>query len=250
MTQFNFTFSQVGGCVRDREMNRLFGLNLKVKDIDFVAVAHGTGTAEEAFAALVADVERRADKVWEVRPQFFTVRARVFGEDTDVVMARKEWYDKKSRKPVRVEIGTLLEDLQRRDFRLNAMTVDADGNLFDPLNGLQDLKDGVLETPLDPAETMFQDPLRALRAWRFTVMKGFHVSDRLMDFFHDRHRGLLREMKLKVKMDRFHGEMNRAFAHDTVKALDELRRMFPKPLRDFMLTAGNTSHFELTNKKV
>jgi tRNA nucleotidyltransferase/poly(A) polymerase len=80
-----------------------------------------------------------------------------------------------TRKPI-LELGTLYDDLIRRDFTLNALARDMDGNIIDHFSGLEHLKKGLLVTPLNPMKTMMDDPLRILRALRFSVTRGFEVS--------------------------------------------------------------------------
>jgi tRNA nucleotidyltransferase/poly(A) polymerase len=114
-------------------------------------------------------------------PEMFTIRAKFptdhkFAKlDADFVMARKEvGYIEGTRRPI-LELGTLEDDLMRRDFTLNAMAEDVDGNIIDLFNGQEDLQMKLLRTPLDAKITMMDDPLRILRAIRFSITKGFLI---------------------------------------------------------------------------
>ncbi len=159
----------VGGFVRDALLNR------DCKDIDFVTVGSGIELAKE--------VERNLKNSSEVNyfKNFGTAQIRHDGWDFEFVGARKESYQRDSRKPV-VETGTLQDDQNRRDFTVNAMAIslnaDSYGELVDPFNGVEDLKTKVLRTPLDPEITFSDDPLRMMRAVRFASQLNFVIDEK------------------------------------------------------------------------
>lgn len=164
----------VGGVVRDLLLERPTG------DIDFVTVGPGSGIR---LAEAVA--KRLNGESVHVYPTFGTAAIRVrpdaAGEEPMVlefVAARRESYQRQSRKPI-VEDGTLSDDQHRRDFTVNAMalhlTPDRFGALMDPFEGQRDLADGILRTPLDPKQTFDDDPLRMIRAARFATQLGFRI---------------------------------------------------------------------------
>ena len=162
----------VGGYVRDIFLER------PSNDIDVVVVGSGIALAEE--------LKRRVGKSahLSVFRNFGTaqVKFRQKGKEYEVefVGARKESYSHDSRKPV-VENGTLEDDQNRRDFTINAMAIclnkDRFGELVDPFNGLADLEDGIIATPLEPGITFSDDPLRMMRCVRFATQLNFTIED-------------------------------------------------------------------------
>ncbi|MCD2260849.1 CCA tRNA nucleotidyltransferase [Psychroserpens luteolus] len=160
----------IGGFVRDFILNRG-----EHKDIDIVAIGSGI-----ALAKLVAKNLPSQPKV-QVFKTYGTAMLVHDGMDIEFVGARKESYSKNSRNPV-VENGTLQDDQNRRDFTINAMALNLSeqhfGNLLDPFNGIQDLKDKIIRTPLDPDITYSDDPLRMMRAIRFATQLNFTIESK------------------------------------------------------------------------
>ncbi len=159
----------VGGYVRDIFLER------PSDDIDVVVVGSGIAVA----SALKKRLGRRAHL--SVFKNFGTAQVK-FGEDLEIefVGARKESYSHDSRKPI-VEDGTLEDDQNRRDFTINAMAICLNksrfGQLVDPFNGIADLEDGIIATPLDPEVTFSDDPLRMMRCIRFATQLNFQIED-------------------------------------------------------------------------
>jgi poly(A) polymerase len=158
----------VGGYVRDRLLRRP-----NDKDIDIVVVGDGPAFAEHAAEALGAHPVA-------VYRRFGTAMFRHRGRTYEFVGARKESYRDDSRKPD-VESADLLTDLARRDFTINAMAVSLNqpsfSELIDPFDGVSDLRSGVIRTPLPPAQTFYDDPLRIMRAVRFACQLGFTIDE-------------------------------------------------------------------------
>lgn len=157
----------VGGYVRD------LLLGLTDKDIDILVVGDGVHFAKTVGTRLGIDTVVSFER-------FGTAMLPLEGGKIEFVGARKETYSAESRNP-EVERGSLRDDLLRRDFTVNALAISLNqhsfGTLHDPLGGERDLKLGVLRTPLDPARTFDDDPLRILRAIRFASQLGFVIEE-------------------------------------------------------------------------
>jgi tRNA nucleotidyltransferase/poly(A) polymerase len=168
-------------------------------------------------------MEHKEFTIFLSTPEMFTIRAKFPKGDVneglvaDFVLARKEvGYKEGTRQPI-LELGTLEDDLIRRDFTLNSMAEDENGNLIDLFGGLKDLEDGILRTPLNPEITMMDDPLRILRALRFSVTKGFTISLKIWDAMAQPE--ILEKLKTTVSVERMREEIFKMMKHNTPLSL-------------------------------
>jgi poly(A) polymerase len=158
----------IGGYVRDIILNRNFK-----QDIDIVVTGSGIDFAHKVAEKLGEDIPVKFFK------NFGTAMLKYHGIQVEFVGARRESYRKDSRKPL-VEDGTIEDDQNRRDFTINALAIDLTksnfGQLIDPFNGLSDLQNKIIRTPLEPDITFSDDPLRMMRAIRFATQLGFSID--------------------------------------------------------------------------
>ena len=185
----------VGGYVRDIFLQR------PSKDIDVVVVGSGIVVAE----ALGKRLGRGAHV--SVFRNFGTAQLKYRGTEVEFVGARKESYTHDSRKPV-VEDGTLEDDQNRRDFTINALAVCLNasryGELVDPFDGIEDLKERTIRTPLDPDVTFSDDPLRMMRCIRFATQLKFYIADETFEAL-----GRNRERISIISRERIADELNK-----------------------------------------
>lgn len=203
---------EVGGCVRDS----LLGVDSK--DVDFVAEAR-------SFGALVSHLRDAGFRIFLEKPEFVTVRAgvpeghslRSRTRDADFVLARRDGPYKDGRRPEFVEPGSLLDDLARRDFTVNAMARDLDGSLIDPFGGAADLNKKLLRFVGRPMDRVDEDGLRVVRGLRFMVTKRLTPEP-------DTAAALLSpqaaEKLASVAVERVREEVEKMLAFDTLKSLE------------------------------
>jgi len=214
-----FKFYEVGGKVRDEI------LGLQSKDVDYVAVPNDSllekyKSAHEMFVVLETYLTNEKFEIFLSTPDCFTIRAK-FPKDhkyqgvADFVMARKEiGYVEGTRTPIVVP-GTLKDDLERRDFTVNAMAKGENGEIIDLFDGKMDIERMVLLTPLPPKQTFDDDPLRILRAIRFAITKGFSLK--YLDYYINNYN--YEDKMGVVSSERIREELFKCFKHDTMGTL-------------------------------
>lgn len=194
----------IGGYVRDLILQR------NCKDIDIVVLGDGIQMARRIASAIGPDVNVSIFK------NFGTAMIQYNDFEIEFVGARKESYNRHSRKPV-VQQGSLEDDQNRRDFTINAMAISLNerdyGHLLDPFGGLNDIKHKVMRTPLDPEITYSDDPLRMMRAIRFSNQLGFSIHDASLNAIKDQ-----KERISIVSMERISDELNKIVMCDKPSA--------------------------------
>jgi len=230
----------VGGFVRDKLLGR------DTRDADFVCVGDAISLAKEVarhFSPVpkVDYFKNFGTAHIKINPSKFSNSSKVspFGEDVEGVFdiefvgARRESYRSDSRKP-EVEPGTIRDDQERRDFTINAMAVHLDaahfGKLVDPFNGIKDLEEKIIRTPLEPSRTFSDDPLRMMRAIRFATQLGFRIDTSTWEGIRES-----TERISIISQERITDELNRIIAapvpstgFDLLYRSGLLKRIFPQ----------------------
>lgn len=210
----------IGGWVRDLLLGK------ECKDIDFVFVGSGVEAAERSAEKLGAsDVH--------IFKRYGTAMIRYKDLELEFVGARKESYSSDSRKPA-VEDGTLQDDLNRRDLTINALAIclnqEAYGEWIDPFGGIEDLRNGIIRTPLDTHRTFSDDPLRMMRAIRFATQFRFKIEEGTLQGIQDE-----QERIEIVSMERIIDELNKivrsgkpSLGFKLLQRTGLLKRFFPE----------------------
>lgn len=218
----NYKLYEVGGCIRDRL------LGLESKDIDY-SFEFSEKTRDNLknvssylhYVVMNNILKEEGFEIFLETPDCFTTRAR-FPKGhkhekltADFVMCRKETYPHSDSRKPEVEVGTLFDDLQRRDFTVNAIAEDEDGNLIDPFNGIQDIQDKILRCPIDAQTSFNDDPLRMLRALRFSITKGFGIPRDITDVITEDTR-MWSKFSEVVSQERIREEVYKMMKHDSI----------------------------------
>lgn len=235
-----FILFEVGGCVRDELMG------LSSKDIDYTVVG------PESFNEMVETLRRMGFVIFKEDAPHFTARAhfprdwefagRNVGDMTaDFVLARNESGYSDGRHPDKVEVGTLYDDLARRDFTVNAIAKDEFGILIDPFGGQADLKARRLVAVGGAERSFSDDALRALRALRFTLTKGLAPDADILDALDST---WLPDKVRAISFERRMEELDKMFKFDTLTTLTIIETL-TRPLRAAMFDGF---HLTTTNK--
>jgi poly(A) polymerase len=199
----NYPTYVVGGWVRDLLLSR----KQTKTDIDFVCIGNGINLAEKVAEKLGKSA------TFKVFKNFGTAMIHFNGEDYEFVGARKESYRNNSRKPI-IENGTLEDDQKRRDFSINAISIQLNaknyGQLIDPFNGIEDLKNKIIRTPLNPDITYSDDPLRMMRAVRFATQLNFEIEEKSYQSIKDN-----AERLSIISQERITEELNKIISSNT-----------------------------------
>jgi tRNA nucleotidyltransferase/poly(A) polymerase len=213
---------QVGGFIRDTILrsNSKFVIRTGFKfhkDLDFAVEAKSYADMREYILA-------EGGKIYLETPEFFTIRARLpLIGDADFVLCRKESGYSDGRHPDHVEMGTIYDDLTRRDFTMNAIAYDVNsGNYIDPHNGMKDIDAAIIRAVGDAESRMNEDPLRLLRAIRFrvTLPVSFSIHPQIGECLHNPM--LISKLTNTVSTDRIREEIGRMFSHNTYVSMQTL----------------------------
>lgn len=205
----------VGGAVRDEIMGH------KSKDLDYTVVFDDGDleSVEDPFVFMTEWFENLGYKIFVTTPEHYTIRAQTPDrkETADFVLAREEGPYSDGRRPDWVKAGTLEMDLGRRDFSMNAIAKDTDGNYIDPFDGQVDIQNRIIRTVGDPYERIMEDALRAVRALRFSVTKGFIIEGDLYDALN--HPDVDEAVRYNIADERISEELSKMFRYDTIQSL-------------------------------
>jgi tRNA nucleotidyltransferase/poly(A) polymerase len=238
----------VGGAVRDSL------LGLESKDLDYVMVLDNIDiTVEEGYQIMKKYMLEQGFDIFLETPEMFTIRARFpkshknEGITGDFVLARKEvGYIEDTRRP-KLELGTLYDDLIRRDFTVNAMAQDDEGNIIDYFGGNEDLQCTILNSP-QPAEIMLlDDPLRLLRALRFSITKKMDISIELKNAM--KLQSVIQKLDKVVSQERIREELNKMFKYNSIKTMELLIEQDKQSYGLLNILFKNGYYLEMTNKK-
>lgn len=197
-------FYLVGGAVRDEL------LGISSKDLDYSVEA-------DSYSDMKKAILDRGGKVFVEHPEFLTIRAKIPGHGAcDYVLCRKESSYSDGRRPDEVIPGSLHDDLARRDFTMNAIAKDEDGNYIDPFNGKLDIEDNVIRCVGSAHDRFEEDALRLLRAIRFCVTKDMLIDRNILACMHSP--SIVRKLD-SVSVERMYDEMTKMFEHNTLKSL-------------------------------
>lgn len=196
---------QVGGSVRDKIMN------IHSKDIDYAVEA-------PSYSDMKDYILHHGGKIYLEKPEFTTIRARMpYLGDADFVLCRKDGTYSDGRHPDNVTIGTIYDDLARRDFTMNAIAIDTyTGLILDPHHGIDDIGSRVINCVNDPIITFSEDSLRILRAFRFAITLDMYLSQSIVNSLYN--------LKIingitNVSNDRIREELTKMFMHDTLSSM-------------------------------
>jgi tRNA nucleotidyltransferase (CCA-adding enzyme) len=227
MRLYQITKYLVGGYVRDQL------LGVRSKDMDYTVVVDGAADLDEAWEAMKSWLIESGYKIFLETKAFMTIRAQFplgtgpKGQTADFVLARAEGPYSDSRHPDWVNIGSLEDDLARRDLTINALAQSDSGEIIDLFNGLDDLKTRTLRAVGNPRDRLVEDPLRAFRAFRFAVTKGFTIHHTLTSAIKSQE---VMDGLESVSTDRIRDELHRMFAYDTVGSVLLFVNHFPQYL--------------------
>jgi len=222
-------FYEVGGCIRDEF------LGIPSKDVDFSVEA-------DSYAEMREHLVKVGFKIYVEKPEHLTIRAMVpeghilreRTKDADFVLCRKDGSYSDGRRPDFVTPGTILDDLARRDFTMNAMARTPEGEIIDPHKGRIDLNHGIIRFVGDPRERIAEDGLRVLRGFRFAITKGLDIEPASLSAMLS---PLAVDMLRCVSVERIREEMEKMLRYDSLSALSWIGE-WGEPMRRAVFREG------------
>lgn len=193
---------EVGGTIRDEF------LLIPNTDADYAVEA-------ESYQEMVDYIKNAGGTIWQERPEFFSVRANLPNVgNADFTLCRKDGFYSDNRHPDNVAVGTIYDDLARRDFTMNAIARNIEtGEIIDPFNGREDISYNLIMSVGNVEDRMNEDPLRMLRAIRFSVTKGMMLDRSIKDFLRNSGNEFL---LASVTNERIYEELKKMFMHSTM----------------------------------
>lgn len=185
----------------------------------------------ESYEEMFKWLDANNFQIFKEDPDHFTIRARraepwefagfnMTGHTFDFVLCRKDGTYSDGRHPDSVEVGTIYDDLARRDFTMNAMAIAENGQFIDPYDGKDDIEDKLIRC-VGSRDRLIEDALRVFRVIRFAVVLGFDIDDNILDIIES---GYPIQFMDNVSVERIREELNKAFTHSTYDTLMELER--------------------------
>ena len=212
---------QVGGSVRDK----LIDPKSKPKDIDYAVVV-------ENYSAMKEELLSQGYKIFLEKPEYLIIRAKKDKEVIDFAMCREDGVYSNARHPDIVKPCSIETDLFRRDFTVNSIAIDEDGNILDPYNGQEDIRTMTLRCVEDTKERLAEDALRILRAFRFCITKGFTFDENLHKALQDPE---LYALLSVVSKERKREELMKMTQYNTIATLRLLSK-YPEELTEAIFT--------------
>ncbi len=229
-------FFLCGGSVRDLLLGRT------PKDKDFVML---TSMSMKEVEAKLNELSKTEDTcIYQSKPEFNTIRCRIQGENVDLAFPRIDETTRRNTELQRFTLrtGSLMIDSKRRDFTINSLYMNEDGEILDFQNGIEDLNNKIIKCVGDPDERMKEDPVRILRAIRFSITLGFDIEENTL-FALAWNRNLL--CNSYISNDRIKEEINRALKIDPLKTLNLLDKL---DIFNILKVKNNKYKIELTDR--
>lgn len=221
-------FYLCGGAVRDKLLGK------ESKDLDFVMMT------DMSFDEVVEAIEKEGE-LFVTKPEFLTIRCRLQDQVFDLVFPRGDGSYNDSRHPDKVvRLDSLAKDAERRDFTINAMYMDSEGNIIDPMMGKFDITNRSIITCGNPDDRFREDALRMLRALRFMIQLNFYIDARSARAIHQN-----THLLENISVDRIRDEINKMLLMNPFDALDLLNKFGMLPI-----IKNKGIKFQVTNKKL